>query len=142
MNPDHMPKNSQRDSVGLVPGEGSEEMEVFDRLPSAKEVTRWTATKRRELAEPFEKAVAFARQHAAERIARAADRGETEVEITGDALRNVAKNVAVTRVLNQLAAELIQRGFRAYVAGGDFTWDSTMKVSWPCYTPDYRRAED
>ena len=117
-------------------------MRTSANCPRQRRPPRRTANKRRELAEPFEKAVAFARRRAAERIAFAADRGYTEAKVEGEAIKNVVKNVAARRVLDHLASELIQRGFRARVAGGDFTWDATLEITWTCDTPDYRRAED
>lgn len=132
MNPDQMPVNRQRD----------EDSEVFEGLPSAEEATRRTAEKRRGLDEPFEKAVAYAAKLAAERITRAADRGQVDARVEGDDLKNVVKNVAAKRVLRRVADDLLERGFAIDIRGGAFDGDASLRITWECDTPDYRTAGD
>ena len=132
MHPDHMPKNRQRD----------EGVEVIDRLPRAADVASRTARKRKGLAQPYQKALEGCIGLVAREIVEAADRGHTEVTMNGEAIKHLVKGLSVRRVLNDVALKLAHQGFQAHVAGGDFTWENSLVVSWRCDVPDYRRTED
>lgn len=123
------------------------DQEVFDCLPTARDIVRRTSVKRMELQEPFEKSVRGLTSLVAQRIAEAADRGDACATVSADEADKGNRAVSIGRVMGTVAKSLRQRGFTVDVDtfaldAGELPEDVQMTIRWSCATPDYRQAED
>lgn len=138
MHPDHMPRNSQRDGLGLVPT--GEEQAVFDRIPALVDTKRRTAQFRNGFASDYQKAKKALTGYAAEKITRAADAGETKVVIDA-AEANLPENISHCRLILDIHRDLEKVGYTIYLPELSLLPPKKITVSWSCSVPDYRRAE-